>query len=66
MEGKSRRERRGRLVEKRVKPAKSLEGILALRFRWGRELTVGCPVVVSPYPASGLACIDEVIAKKVS
>jgi len=32
-----------------------------LRFYfWGKELTLGCPVVVSPLPASGLAGIDEV------
>jgi hypothetical protein len=42
MEGKPRRERRGRLVEKKSKRAKSLEGMLALRFRWGREQTVLC------------------------
>jgi hypothetical protein len=29
-------------------------------------LTVGCPVWLAPYPASGLAGIDEVTLEKVS
>jgi hypothetical protein len=32
----------------------------------GRKLTVGCPMEVAPYPASGLAYIDVTTPAKVS
>ena len=45
--------------------ARPVAGPAAKDFK-GRRLTVGCPVVVAPYPASGLVAIDECGAGNVS